>query len=88
MNEVPCDEGILSFDGRVLEYFGYNGETPSIRYHVRCLVMELHAPSGGADGEVWLTIGRRGGYRLSVPSEHWPGVQGLLARVHAVQVGA
>jgi hypothetical protein len=48
VDEVWADEILLTFDGRVLEIFGFPGAT-SMRFHVRNMELAIENPTARAD---------------------------------------
>ncbi|HEX8122586.1 MAG TPA: hypothetical protein VF549_15105 [Solirubrobacteraceae bacterium] len=83
MDEVWADDILLTFDGRVVEVFGFPG-SESIRFHV----LNLDLASDGPDrkGRYSVTLepaSRGGGCQLDVPEEDWVAVGPFLDRVLA-----
>ena len=83
MDEVWADDILLTFDGRVVEVFGFPG-AESIRFHV----LNLEVASEGPDrkGRYMVKLGpamRGGGCAVEVPEADWPQVGPFLDRVLA-----
>ena len=76
----------ISFDGRVVELFGFSGTE---RKHVRELGYEVGGPD--RKGVYTLLVGRmskgklKGGAMLGVTGEDWPAVEAVLRRIDAAQ---
>jgi hypothetical protein len=77
ITEAQSDNMIVSFDGRVLEVFGF---TDPLRYHVR----ELEVKTDGPDkkGRYQVTVGsrHRGSAQITVEEADWPEMQTVLER--------
>ena len=83
MDEVWADDVLLTFDGRVVEVFGFPG-SESIRFHVRNLDLAVDGPD--RKGRVTLKLepaSRGGGCHIEVPEQDWPEVGAFVDRVLA-----
>jgi hypothetical protein len=83
MDEVWADDILLTFDGRVVEVFGFPGAT-SLRFHV--LNLELAAEGPDRKGRYTVQLGpasHGGGCHVEVPEADWPEVAPFLDRVLA-----
>ena len=83
LDEVWADDILLTFDGRVVEVFGFPG-AESIRFHVLNLDMSVDGPD--RKGRYALKLGpatRGGGCQVEVPEADWPEVGPFLDRVLA-----
>lgn len=86
VHEAWFDDNCLSFDGRVVELFGFSD---SQRKHVREFGYEVKGPD--RRGSYILRTGRlkkgklKGGTLLSVGATEWPAVEAVLRRIDAVQ---
>ena len=83
MDEVWADDILLTFDGRVVEVFGFPG-SESIRFHV--LNLDLAADGPDRKGRYTVTLepaSRGGGCSFDVPEADWPAVAPFLDRVLA-----
>ena len=81
-NEVWCGDVLLTFDGKVLELFGFpeNGA----RFHVRNVELSVGEPDRKERRAVAVKpASRGGGCRFDVPPEDWPAVGPFLDRVLA-----
>ena len=83
-DEVWVGDNLLVFDGTVLEVFGHPA-TPSARWHVRALEIEVGEPDRHARRLLRLRATARfsGGLGLEIPPEDWPAAEALLGRVLA-----
>jgi hypothetical protein len=84
VDEVWADDILLTFDGRVLEMFGFPGAA-SMRFHVRN--MELAVEEAGRKGRRTVTVKpamRGGGCAFEVPESDWLEVGAFLDRVMAL----
>ena len=83
MDEVWADDILLTFDGRVVEAFGFPG-AESIRFHVLNLELTVDGPDRKGRYAVQLSPATRGGgCRVEVPEADWPEVGPFLDRVLA-----
>ena len=83
MDEVWADDVLLTFDGRVVEVFGFSG-SESIRFHVLNLELAVEGPD--RKGRHTLRIEpamRGGGCHVPVPEADWPAVAPFVDRVLA-----
>ena len=83
MDEVWADDVLLTFDGRVVEVFGFSG-SESIRFHVLNLDLSVDGPD--RKGRYTLMIEpamRGGGCHVPVPEADWPAVSPFVDRVLA-----
>jgi hypothetical protein len=88
MEEVWADDVLLTFDGRVLEIFGFSG-SESMRFHV--LNLDLEADGPDRKGRYTLKIApatRGGGCHVAVPEEDWSEVGPFVDRVVAAMPAA
>jgi hypothetical protein len=84
VDEVWADDILLTFDGRVLEVFGFP-DAASMRFHVRN--MELAVEEADRKGRRTVTVKpamRGGGCAFDVPEGDWPAVGAFLDRVLAL----
>ncbi|GAA5124661.1 hypothetical protein GCM10023339_46510 [Alloalcanivorax gelatiniphagus] len=79
-------ESVLTFDGTVLEIFGFPG-TINARFHVVNLDLSVGEPDrkGARAVRVATRVRGAGTLRLEVPAEEWSGVQAIVDAVHAAQ---
>ena len=83
MDEVWADEILLTFDGRVVEVFGFPG-SESIRFHVLNLELSVDGPDRKGRYAVLITpASHGGGCRVEVPEADWAEVEPFLDRVLA-----
>ena len=83
MDEVWADDILLTFDGRVVEVFGFPG-AESIRFHVLNLEMAVDGPDRKGRHALRLSpASRGGGCQLEVPEDDWAEVGPFLDRVLA-----
>ena len=83
MLEAWSDDLLLSFDGRVVEVFGFPG-SESIRFHVRNLEVTVDEPDRKQRRGVFLKpASGSGGCRFDVTPEDWAHVEPLLDAVYA-----
>ena len=84
MEELWIGDNLLAFDGTVLELFGHPA-TPSSRWHVRALDLEVGAPDkkGRRMLQLRATTKHSGRLGLEVPPEDWSAVEPFLDRVLA-----
>ncbi len=83
MDEVWAGDGLLAFDGRVLEVFGFSGSA-STRFHVRNVDVEIADPDRKGRRSVRIKpASRGGGLQLEVDEGDWPSVGPFLDRVLA-----
>jgi hypothetical protein len=81
-DEVWVGESLLSFDGRVLEVFGYQGQD-SVRYHAENLLVDVGEPDKKGKRVVQLKPRTKGvGCALGISAEDWAHVAPLLKRIH------
>jgi hypothetical protein len=81
VNEAWAGDVLLTFDGRVLELFGFPGAT-SMRFHVRNIELAIDEPDRKGRRSVRVKPATRGGgCALEVPASDWPQVGALLDRV-------
>lgn len=86
VDEAWAGEHCISFDGRVVELFGFSAPE---RTHVREVACEVDGPD--RKGRYVLRIGRlskgklKGGVMLGVNGEDWPAVEAVLRRIDAAQ---
>ncbi|HEX2084051.1 MAG TPA: hypothetical protein VHF89_00070 [Solirubrobacteraceae bacterium] len=88
MEEVWADDVLLTFDGRVVEVFGFPG-SESIRFHV--LNLEVAAEGPDRKGRYTLKLEpamRGGGCHIPVPEQDWPEVAPFVDRVLAAMPAA
>jgi hypothetical protein len=82
-DEIWAGECLLSFDGRVLEVFGYPSQD-SYRYHAANLRIEVGDPDRKGKRTVQLTPRTKGvGCALGISTEDWARAAPLLERVQA-----
>jgi hypothetical protein len=82
-DEVWVDEILLSFDGRVLEVFGYQGQD-SVRYHAGNLLVDVGDPDKKGKRIVQLKPRTKGvGCALGISTEDWARAAPLLERAQA-----
>ena len=82
MHEAWADDLLLTFDGAVLEVFGFPG-SDSLRYHVRNLDLTVEE---GKEGRRHVTVkpaSRGGGCAFDVPAADWPAAGALIDAVLA-----
>lgn len=81
MTEIPLDEHILTFDGRILEVFGYESGGESARYHAALIGTILCVP--GLRGQSTLNFSTKHGgiLGLKIPPEKHAEVEQLVAAV-------
>ena len=83
MDEVWADDVLLTFDGRVVEVFGFSG-SESIRFHVLNLDLAVDGPDRKGRHTVRIEPAMRGGgCHVAVPEEDWPEVGPFVDRVLA-----
>ena len=77
-------DNLLVFDGAVLELFGHPA-TPSARWHVEALDLEIGEPDRHGQRMLTLraTAKRSGSHALEIPSEDWPNAEPFFAGVLA-----
>ena len=78
-----ADGVLFTFDGRVLEVFGFPG-SQSMRFHVLNLTVELDEPD--RKGRRWLRlkpVNGGGGLMMEVPEQDWPVLGPFLDQVWA-----
>jgi hypothetical protein len=81
MDEVWADQILLTFDGRVVEVFGFPG-SESIRFHVLNLDLSFDGPDRkGRHALLLKPASHGGGCQFDVPAEDWPQVEPFLDRV-------
>lgn len=88
-SEAWAGESVLSFDGRVLEVFGYQGQD-SVRYHAANLQIDVGDPDKHGKRIVQLKPRTKGaGCALGISAEDWAGAGPLLeqARIAATEQG-
>jgi hypothetical protein len=79
--EVWVGDSLLSFDGRVLEVFGYQGQD-SFRYHARNLLIDIGEPDKKGKRMVQLRPRTKGvGCALAISMEDWAHAAQLLERL-------
>ena len=82
-DEVWVGDSLLSFDGRVLEVFGYQGQD-SVRYHVQNLLIDIGEPDRKGKRALQLKPRTRGvACVLAISTEDWATAAQLLERVQA-----
>jgi len=82
-DEVWVGESLLSFDGRILEVFGYQGQD-SVRYHAGNLLVDVGEPDKKGKRIVQLKPRTKGvGCVLGISTEDWPQAAPLLERIQA-----
>jgi hypothetical protein len=80
-DEVWVGDSLLTFDGRVLEVFGYQGQD-SVRYHARNLVIDIGEPDKKGKRMLQLKPRTKGvGCVLSISTEDWAHAAQLLERL-------
>ena len=84
MDEAWAGDSLLTFDGLVLEVFGFPG-SESMRFHLRNMELEIGEPDRKARRAVRIKPASRGsgGCMFEVSDEDWPAVGPLLDRVLA-----
>ncbi|HEX8205295.1 MAG TPA: hypothetical protein VF587_04475 [Solirubrobacteraceae bacterium] len=83
MDEVWADDVLLTFDGRVVEVFGFSG-SESIRFHVLNLDLSVDGPDRKGRYTVRIEPAMRGGgCHVPVPEADWPNVGLFVDRVLA-----
>lgn len=83
MDEVWSGATLLTFDGRVLELFGFPGSL-SMRFHVSNMELSVDPPDGKGRHWVGLRATRgSGGCNFHVEPGDWPEVGPFLDRVFA-----
>ena len=83
MEEIWADDILLTFDGRVLEVFGFPGQE-SYRFHVKNMELSIDGPDKKGRYRATATSARgSGGCALEVPEADWPAVGPFLDRVLA-----
>lgn len=88
MDEVWADEILLTFDGRVVELFGFPG-SESIRFHVLNLELTVDGPDRKGRYELFIRpASGAGGCRLDVPEADWTEVAPFIDRVLAAMPAA
>jgi hypothetical protein len=91
MDEVRAGEFLLTFDGQVLEVFGWLrrnfgiADAPSLRFHVAHLQIEVDDPDRKQHRWVKLRLRDHGsvGSDICVEEADWPGVSRFLDQVQA-----
>jgi hypothetical protein len=84
VDEVWADDILLTFDGRVLEIFGFPGST-NMRFHVRNMELTVDEPDRKGRRAVSVKPAMRGGgCAFEVPDGDWPQVGPFLDRVLAL----
>jgi len=73
---------IVTFDGRVVEFFGEN--MPG-RFHLLMLSMQVSGPTNNGNYVVDFSnkFSGRGGVKLSIAGNDWPDVEPLVAEISA-----
>lgn len=89
--EVVCKDGVMTFDGRVIELFGFGRQDFSVRLHVARLE-QLQVNPGGRFSSPSVTFKARGmkieGMAVFTEEEAAsPGVAALIAAVQAAAPG-
>ena len=83
-DEIWVGESLLSFDGRVLEVFGYQGQD-SVRYHAGNLLVDVGEPDKKGNRIVQLKPRTKGvGCALGISMQDWAHAAPLLERIQAV----
>jgi hypothetical protein len=91
MDEVRADDVLLTFDGQVLELFGYIAvvttihSSSNLRFHVHNLRIEVQSPDrkGRRDVRFALTSTSGVSCQLRVEEAEWATVEPFLQRVAA-----
>ena len=87
MEEVWAGDSLVTFDGIVLEVFGFASREgrESVRFHVRNLDLSIGEPNrkGRRSALIKPATSSAGGIQLDVEEEDWPTVGPLLDRVLA-----
>ena len=81
MHEVWAGDVLLTFDGRVLEIFGFPGQE-SYRFHVKNMELTAEGPDKkGRYRATAMSAKGSGGCSLEVGADDWPQVGPFLDRV-------
>lgn len=84
MREVWIDDTLLTFDGTVVEIFGFPGAA-NMRFHVHNLELEVGEPNrkGVRSFQVEPVTRYSGGARMDIPAEDWPNVEPIITEILA-----
>ncbi len=84
MREVWIDDVLLTFDGTVVEVFGFPSHA-SVRFHVRNIVVEVGEPNRKGRRALQFDPASKysGGVRMDVPPEDWPAVEPVVQEILA-----
>lgn len=82
MHEVWIDDTLLTFDGTVVELFGFPGNA-SLRFHVKNLGVEVGEPNRKGVRALQFDPATKysGGARMDIPAEDWPNVEPVLHEI-------
>lgn len=75
VSEAIAGKNIVSFDGRVLEVFGFHDP---IRYHVAELQVKFEGPDKKGRYDVTVGSRNRGSAVFRVEAEAWPALEPVL----------
>ena len=87
--ELVCEQGVVSFDGRVVEVFGFGQTEHPLRFHVRML-KEIQVNPGGRFSDPFVSFKARHMNRegMAILTEEEAASPEIVALVEAVRDAA